>query len=71
MCGVTAVLVRALLRKTTRICKLTFFASQLGDTKATTAAVDLHESLYFLQHVSHLLNDLCYAFFGDFISVPN
>lgn len=26
---------------------------QLGDTKATTAAVDLHESLYFLQHVSH------------------
>jgi hypothetical protein len=28
----------------------------LGDSKATTAAVDLHESLYFLQHVSHSLD---------------
>lgn len=29
---------------------------QLGDPKATTAAVELHESLYFLQHVSTVAN---------------
>ncbi|MBE3043923.1 hypothetical protein IMZ48_15385 [Candidatus Bathyarchaeota archaeon] len=31
---------------------LTQTPPQLGDTRATTAAVDLHEALYFLQHVS-------------------
>lgn len=26
-------------------------STQLGDTKATTAALELHESIYYLQHV--------------------
>ena len=50
MCGVAGILVRLYFlvpQKPNALLTL----PQLGDTKATTAAVDLHESCYYLQHV--------------------
>lgn len=62
MCGISAILVSKTLPRvppdtarrrasSPRVSRLTAQLLQLGDTKATTAAAELHESIYYIQHV--------------------